>query len=186
MEKGIEYQFIFQHKYSVGKILNIGCNEDISKLRERKGAVNLDICRYDPGSLKMNKVDIVADARNLPMNCHKSFNTIIVGDLLEHCKRDDIKKILEESKKCLIDGGIILITFPKDRRKVDEQNTDHKDTDLEYTPGISVYHKECLELGVVTDILTELKLMIELAEEIDYGFARGWGLVVKEFKGNGI
>lgn len=94
----------FQHRWARGKIVNLGCESDPHQFGLR-GAVNVDIDRWD-GRVVRNFVQ--ADATHLPF-ADRSFDTAIIGDMLEHC--DDQVAVLREA--CRI-ADRIVITVPTD------------------------------------------------------------------------
>lgn len=114
-------QFDFQHAYARGRILNIGCDTDSSNFKAR-GATNLDCWRYNPHTKQSIPADIVADVRALPAHLHGLFNTVLLGDILEHfVQQADVGKALEQARACLAPGGFLVITCPEDHRPVEEQ-----------------------------------------------------------------
>ncbi len=169
----------FQQEKVKGRILNIGCGDDPGKLKERYGAVNLDICAVDPGTGKVNLVDIIADARNLPPDLYGRFDTVVLGDILEHMHNDDILSSVKEAKKCLDEGGKIIITFPEDDRELIDQHPG-LNINLEYIPGISIFHKNPLTLKKMILLLQSIEVEVDIIQLINYGFVEnGWGLTCR-------
>ena len=87
-------QWLFQRAYVAGRILNVGCNNDGGKLREHFGALNVDLSLRDDASGDVIPADVLADARALPFR-PRSFNTVVLGELLEHFNDGDAIKTLE-------------------------------------------------------------------------------------------
>jgi len=171
----------FQHKYSTGKILNIGCHIDALKLRDR-GAVNVDVMERCPMMEVDLPVDIVADARNLPSTLHGQFDTVVLGDILEHMNDEDIEKTVACAKKCLNEDGKIVITCPDDTRSFKEQFDIAEDhlkkniTTKEYTTGVKSYHTRSIDKTFLEKIAQKIGFKIELIQEIDYTFSMGYGV----------
>ena len=87
----------FQRLASVGSVLNVGSKEDPARLREL-GAVNLDVKLVDEdyGRSIEDVVDVVGDAESLPFR-DKSFDTVVLGDVLEHL--DDPLRAVAEARR---------------------------------------------------------------------------------------
>ena len=158
-------QYNFQFRKAKGSILNVGCHTDSAKLKERLGAVNLDAFEICPQTGQQIVADVIADAREkLP----KGFDTVILGDILEHFDNADCIKILKNAKQSLNDGGQVVITCPDDNREIKMGGTfdvfgGHKPMPLERLAGLISY----------------TGLGIESQQFIDYTFAEGWGIVAK-------
>lgn len=161
-------QYIFQHKHAKGRILNIGCDIDISNLKER-GAVNVDLLAESPIVRVPTRADVIADARELPESLHKRFDTVILGDILEHLSDEDAVKSIKSAKKCIENGGYVLITCPDDCRPHEAQHSGDVDA---YAIGESSFHspvpKSRLEKWVA-----DAGLSIKHYETLDYTFAEG-------------
>ena len=124
-------QFGFQAKYATGKVLNVGCNSDGAKFRER-GGVNIDLFRKDDHTGWDLPVDVQADARRLPFK-RDSFDSVVLGEILEHMQTVDAVASLREARTVLRSGGRVVATIPHD----DRGGPDHIP---EYAPGIAAYH----------------------------------------------
>jgi len=164
-------QYNFQLKNAVGDVLNVGCDIDLPGLGKR--GVNLDLNRVDSiiGGVP-NKLNVQADGRLLPFG--KSFDTVILGDILEHFDSDDeVVKMLREARGVLRENGRIVVTVPDDRRPHSEQHDTQKGM---YASGINVYHhpvpRERVDLW-----LKNAGLGIDKYQTIDYTFAEGHGVV---------
>ena len=174
-------QAAFQHKYSKGKILNVGCQVDLTKFHER-GAVNVDIMDHDPITGMEFPVDIIADARKLPETLHNKFDTVILGDILEHMNDEDIEKTVACAKKCLRKNGDIVITCPNDVRpfkeqfQVAEMITGTPVTMTEYTNGVKSYHSRKIGKDFFENIAKKFGFKIKIIQEIDYTFSNGYGV----------
>lgn len=171
-------QFNFQHKHARGKIANVGCNDDGFNFRDR-GAVNIDVNTEDELTKRNIPVDVIADARFT--YAENEFDTVILGDILEHMTDDDVLNTLESAKIALKDGGRIIVTVPDDFRNTQEQHIVEglSNPDLEYTHGVSHYHTRRIPEELVRTWFEKAGLEIETFQEIDYTFCLGWGAVVK-------
>lgn len=159
-------QYNFQYKYAKGKILNIGCHTDSGRLKEKKGAINLDRWSICPHTQLEINADIIADAREaLPFS--KEFDTIVIGDLLEHLSQDDAIKVLDNAKNVLNNDGQIVITCPDDQRITEPSNTE----------GFEYHHPMSKE--TVEHIIKQLKLRVLKYQPLRYPFTdRGHGFLV--------
>lgn len=167
-------QFNFQLKNAKGKILNVGCDIDPANLK-KIGAVNVDIVKISPILKLKTKADIIADARKLPRKLWKKFDTVILGDILEHMNNKDILSTLLSAKKCLSHSGDIVITCPNDPRPVEAQ---HKVTDNEgYAEGISSYHERPISIDHLSILIVQAGMKVKYYQEIDYTDFLGHGVI---------
>jgi hypothetical protein len=166
-------QWCFQRKHSRGKILNIGSDGDLAGFGAI-GAVNLDVNEKHPTFGYDTKADVIADARSLPEDLHGQFDTVVVGDMLEHMTPDDGVIVLQQAKKCLNNGGRVVITSPDDRRGMDY---DLYGANVKpYAEGVSGFHRP-LPREELEGMLAEADLEPVLIHEIDYTYFMGWGVV---------
>ena len=164
--KFIGTQYNFQFKYAEGKILNIGCHDDSTGFKELLGAVNLDRWIKCPYTDLDIKADVIADAReSLPFT--EKFDSVIIGDMLEHLTEIDSIKVLVNAKKVLSDKGKIIITVPDDQRPSAESITD----------GYN-FHKP-MPRNAVEKLIRQVNMKIQLYQPIDYTFAEGHGMICK-------
>ena len=124
-------QFLFQAKYAIGRALNVGCNSDGACFRDR-GGINIDLFRKDDHTGWDLPVHAQADARHLPFKS-ASFDSVVLGEILEHMQTHDAVSSLREAKTVLRPGGVVVATIPHD----DRGGPDHIP---EYYPGIAAYH----------------------------------------------
>lgn len=168
-------QYAYQLKHFKGKVLNVGCDIDVAGLGE-KGALNIDILETSPMTGKKNKAHLIADARDLPQKLHGKFDTVILGDILEHMNSLDALDSLKSAQQCLAPDGHIVITCPEDYRPLEEQ---HKTTDqLEFAPGIPSYHQETKRREWLEDLFTLAGLTIVEYQRLDYTLFEGNAWVV--------
>jgi SAM-dependent methyltransferase len=126
-----EGQYPFQAKYATGKALNVGCNSDGAGVASR-GGINVDLFNKDEHTGLMIPAHALADARHLPFK-RDSFDSVVLGEILEHMQTKDAVKSLMEAKTVLRPGGRIVATIPHD----DRGGPAHAP---EYYPGIAAYH----------------------------------------------
>jgi hypothetical protein len=178
-------QMGFQLRHARGKILNIGCADDAANFHAR-GAVNLDVTDKNPVTGEPHKPDIIHDAR-FPIPLKPIFDTVIVGEVIEHMSLEDAVKVLTNAKAMVANGGYVLVTCPDDHRSLEEQ--DRKHTAITgnvvkmpvekriYAPGSKAYHDHAIDLEQLTALVEQAGMKIFHREEIDY---------MGMFKGNGI
>jgi len=173
-------QYAFQQKYAFGDILNIGCDDDSSDFKGLRDAVNFDVTQNEK-----NNVDVIGDARNNIQSyfvdeqqetCTK-FDTIIVGDLIEHLSHEDAIKILKNAREVLKsnEDARIIITCPSDKRSKEEQNPT-LDVNSAYKNGVSHFHRYINE-NEFLQIIEESGLKIELYQMFDATHYLGFGAV---------
>lgn len=173
---GCMSQMAFQHRYSTGKILNIGCNDDNGGFRFRD-CVNVDIQTVDSVTGKVIPVDVLADARALPDDLHGKFDTVILGDILEHMTDDDAVLCLEQAALCLTGGGKIIVTVPEDHR---DHSPDGSRTTWEYAPGVKNWHSRPIDVSVASSWFAKANLAIERCTRYDaLPHFVGWGFMCK-------
>lgn len=171
-------QASFQRKYLKGKILNVGCNEDYARLKQDFGAYNIDVWDTDPTTGIRNAHDELADARDLPEKFNESFDTVVLGEILEHFNTEDRQKTLHSAKRAIKENGWINMTFPYDTRELQDQRRGHS-LDIEYTEGVSAFHEVPLSKEMVLEDLEACGLKAARIEEIHYPFdnVKGTGIL---------
>jgi 2-polyprenyl-3-methyl-5-hydroxy-6-metoxy-1,4-benzoquinol methylase len=112
------------------------------------------------------KADVIADARE-PLPFIEKFDSIIIGDMLEHLTEIDSIKVLTNAKKVLNDKGKIIITVPDDQRTSAESITE----------GYN-FHKP-MPRNAVEKLIRQANMKIELYQLIDYTFAEGHGVICR-------
>lgn len=161
-------QYSFQQRHMEGTTLNVGCNLDISDLRAR-GAINLDINAIDPNTEWTNPVDVIADARSLPYP-DKSFDTVILGDIIEHCDDENAKKMIDEAIRV---GKKVVITCPEDYREVHEET---QTVANDYTEDVYGNHKIPMTKERLLNLIDSDNIYYE---PVSYGFMDGHGVIVR-------
>jgi glycosyltransferase involved in cell wall biosynthesis len=163
-DKLIGTQYNFQFKHAEGKILNIGCHDDSTGFKEKLGAINIDRWSKCPYTVLDIKADVIADARD-PLPFRDKFDSIIIGDLLEHLTDIDSIKVLQNAKAVLNDKGKIIVTVPDDQRIAGESKTD----------GYG-FHKPVSKQSLER-LIRQSNMRILSYQPIDYTFAEGHGII---------
>lgn len=168
-------QFFYQREHSDGAILNVGSNTDGAQLgsgKNSKGAVNLDLYDQDPVTKEPLPVHVVADARELPENLYGGFDTVVLGELLEHMERPDAVQTLKQAMLALKPGGRIVITMPHDHRRDagDVAEPEHKF----YAPGVFAYHHRSISWAELFGWIAEAGLQVVERSRIRYVWGE-WG-----------
>jgi SAM-dependent methyltransferase len=166
-------QFGFQRLYSHGRILNVGCNTDGGGLGNM-GAVNLDLATIDNLGQAM-PVHVIADARALPFrNC---FDTVVLGEILEHMEAPDAIAALTQGALALRPGGRLVVTMPHDVRR--EDGTLEIPEQEFYTEGVYAYHYRCIGWEELVSWVAAAGCQIDLRADIVYLWGeRGSGCVL--------
>ena len=193
-------QWLFQNRYADGRVLNVGCDSDGARLGKRPGAVNVDLHRISKirgTEWSPNPVSVLADGRQLPFKSR--FDTVVLGEILEHMSDSDALKTLEEAKAALrvacepapewggtyVRGGCrvprIVVTVPHDVREREEQGYG----ELRYfAPGIPVHHPRCIEKALLMTWVRLAELLVMVEAKIDYVWGQiGTGLVLVPMTG---
>jgi len=169
-------QFGFQRLYSNGRILNVGCNTDGGGLKQR-GALNLDLSTRDNLG-QVLPVDVIADARALPFAA--VFDTVVLGEILEHMERPDAVATLKQARAALKPTGKVVITMPHDGRR-DDGTLEIPEVEF-YTPGVYAFHYRNIPYEELASWLAEARLKPTLRAAIDYLWGEhGSGIVAVPF-----
>ena len=175
-------QFAFQCKHvqdSAGDILNVGCAEDPANLKEQYGAVNLDVNTVNICAGMANKVDIVADCRDLPGPLDgRRFACVVLGEILEHFSVEEAPEVIRKCVMCLKPGGKLVITVPNEHRPADQQHSWAKGDEL-YAPGVFACHTHPIPREMLQEWLDRSGLVVETFQVIDYTRMVGWGVVAR-------
>jgi ubiquinone/menaquinone biosynthesis C-methylase UbiE len=92
-----------------GKLLDIGTGSGRLAHLIVKGRDNLQLVGLDIEKKKGWQVDIIADARDLPLE-NKEFDGVLILDVLEHVKEPE--KVLAEAARVLKPRGVLHLTVP--------------------------------------------------------------------------
>jgi len=95
-------------------VCNMGSNDDGAHLGRDFGAVNVDIQEYDPHTTNKNLTTLPnyvnSDIRHTPFK-DKAFDVAVIGEVLEHCKRQAALDILNEARRI---AKYVVVTIPFD------------------------------------------------------------------------
>lgn len=105
-------------------ILNAACQRDPANLGRDFNATNMDIMDYDQQS-RMSLYElpnfVCGSITDAPFD-NFSFQTIVLGELLEHCTFEAAKSALCEVYCLLRTRGKLVLTFPQDPRRKELQH----------------------------------------------------------------
>jgi SAM-dependent methyltransferase len=171
-------QFAFQKDHAIGRVLNIGANTDGAEFWKR-GGINVDLFDIDPVTKANLPVHIIADARWLPDGLYRRFDTVVLGEILEHMEPEDAVKALKQAVHCLKHvtpwltssrkaptQGRVIITIPHDGRR--EGGTLEIPEHSEYAAGIHAFHYRKIERAELFDWLKQADLEPIFCAEIRY------------------
>ena len=179
--EGLTYQFAFQDAQARGRILNVGSAGDPGRLAARRGAVNVDLREHDPNTGWPTAAHVYADARKLPLDVLGAFDTVILGDILEHMDDADAIAALSQARQALRAGGRVVITCPDDPRPPDQQHASDPQAHLkEYAPGISSVHQRRMPRELLAGWLDAAGLHPTVWRTLDYAHFAGHGVVAEE------
>lgn len=169
-------QWPFQVKYATGKILNVGCNNDGALFRER-GAINIDLTTFDECNGQVIPAHALADARALPFR--PVFDSVVLGEILEHFTASDARIALDQARAALKPGGRIVATLPHDNRPPEKQGYTGM-LHVGYAPGVSRYHAREITRIEFFEWLKNAGLRLILWAKIAYTFGiEGTGIVAE-------
>jgi SAM-dependent methyltransferase len=162
-------QFDFQRRYARGRMVNVGCNTDGAGFKQL-GGVNVDLFQKDEHTGLAIPADVLADARHLPFKGN-SFDSVVLGEILEHMQSHDAIHSLKEARTVLRPGGRIVATIPHD----DRGGPAHAP---EYYPGIAAYHYREISRQEFFGWIEEAGLKLRLWAQIFYCWGKqGTGIV---------
>lgn len=167
-------QFVFQNLHSRGKTLNVGSHIDGAVLGRQPGNVNIDIFLDDPGTNQRLPVHAVADGRWLPFR--PVFDSVVLGEILEHMEHEDQIKFLNEARGVLAGEGQIVATLP-------HVGLGDPDSDAErlYSPGgIHANHYRIVSREEIFESVESAQLEVVFFADIHYTWrANGTGFVAR-------
>jgi SAM-dependent methyltransferase len=178
VETAVAYrdQFAFQREYCFGRALNVGSNTDSGHLKRDFGAVNLDLREVDHVTGSSFPVDVLGDARDLPYR--GEFDTVILGEILEHMERADAVLSLRQAVLALAEGGQVVVTIPHDTRR-DAGTLPVPEGEAKfYAPGIYAYHYRSISRRELISWMVEAGLkVVKLARILYVWGEEGSGVV---------
>lgn len=174
-------QFGFQREHSYGRVLNVGSNTDGGRLAADLGALNVDLRSLDHVTGLAMPVAALADARALPFR-RGAFDTVVLGEILEHMERVDAVRSLSEAAAAIGAGGRVVVTMPHDgRRDAGEIETPAGDQQF-YAPGIYAYHYRSISRLELLGWIREAGLEAEMVARIIYVWGeQGSGIVARKW-----
>jgi glycosyltransferase involved in cell wall biosynthesis len=175
-------QYAFQQKFAFGKILNIGCDTDASKFSTLRNAINLDVMPHD--NVPVDIIGNILDESSIKLitdeNDKGDFDTVIVGDMLEHMNYiQGVNALKNASFAMKYESGkgesLMIITCPSDPRPREVQNPTMKGDEI-YPGGISQFHRLIKEAELM-DMIKEAGLTVIGIQDIDYTHFHGFGVL---------
>lgn len=165
-------QFVYQRKYAKGRILNVGCDTDHTEWY-KEGTVNMDVTPMSPVLKMPNKYHVLHDARKPFPACIGKFDTVILGDIMEHIQAKDWRKVLKNCKDVLNPEGRVIITCPDDGdREVLKQHLQAHGNE-EYAPGCCAFHTRWISREDIQKELSRVGLKEVHYQTLDYGLFEG-------------
>lgn len=170
----------FQRDHCKGSpVINLACKEDCADLGRDFGAVNMDIQTFDlETNTDLTTVPnfLQGDISSIPFP-DGHFQTVVLGEVLEHLTEDKAVEILREAKRVTAPGGQIVATFPLDLRPPEEQKP--ADQLIELAPGCYTYHVTVWYDDMLEALLNKTKLDEVYGENLWYPHGEGRGLLLK-------
>jgi glycosyltransferase involved in cell wall biosynthesis len=168
-------QYAFQQKFAFGRILNVGCDTDASEFHNLRGAVNLDVQRHGNAPVDIYANILEPTVRDI---IEKAFDTVIVGDLLEHMTFEQGTIALTNASYGLKDSNsLLIVTCPEDKRSTEEQNPT-LDPKSAYIGGVSLFHR-LVNLDELIEMIAKAGLRFVYAEQYDATHYKGWGVLCR-------
>lgn len=152
-----------------GVVLNVGCNEDPSGLRQRYGSrvVNCDREGYDEHMKRPNVVDRIFDALKFPWPfADDSAELVVFGDILEHFPVAQSIEALKEARRI---ANSVCVTVPEDTR-IDEAAELAK-----WKPGVYNLHTTIITEDVIKGLLGDAGWELDWLVTGVWGIGGDWG-----------
>lgn len=184
---GVANCYEFQGAMAVrfgGKILNAACADDPAHIGDI-GGINLDIQQKESWSghdFTQTKNFVHGSVLDMPFP-DDNFDTVILGEFLEHCKFEKAVEALAECRRVLRSGGHLVMTIPLDGRSNEEQRgPDDKlgAVPEEYDAGISCFHQTWWGNALLDNLRKRARFSEVLRMPLIYFLTAplgGWGLV---------
>jgi len=161
-------QLEFQHHWAEqigGSIINVGCKEDPAGISECSDDVtNMDVLDYD-GYLKTSIKHIKGYMQQdfLEWEPDRQYDTLVLGEVLEHCDDERFNEFLTCANKALKKDGAFIITCPQDNRPKEVQH-DHPEQLFEVREGVTTWHQNYITKEKLESALSSHGFKIELYE----------------------
>lgn len=164
-----DFQIACASQAAPGRVLNVGCNEDPSKLRERFGGrvVNCDREGYDEHMKRPNVVDRIFDCLEMPWPFEDdSAELVVLGDILEHFPVVESVRALVEARRI---ANTVCVTVPEDTR-IDEA-VEH----AKWKPGVYNLHTKTITRDVLQQLFDESGWELDWVVDGLWGIGGAWG-----------
>ena len=170
-------QFEFQRRHAQGRVCNVGCNTDGAGFGKASPQnLNVDLFWVDPVTNMKLATDMIADARDLPFR--GEFDTVVLGEILEHMERVDAVQALKSANRALKTIGRVVITIPHDGRRARGTEPPLIPGKEFYAPGIHAHHYREITRLELLEWIEEAGLTPMIIGEISYIWGeRGTGVV---------
>ena len=161
-------QLEFQHhwaKHYGGAILNVGCKEDPAGIADcSEDVTNMDILDHD-SYLKTGIKHIrgYKQADFLEWEPDRQYDTLVLGEVLEHCDEKRINEFMYRANKALKMNGKFIITCPQDDRPKDIQHST-KESYFVIREGITSWHQTVITKQDLYRLLIEHRFVIDKYE----------------------
>jgi glycosyltransferase involved in cell wall biosynthesis len=171
------HQAAFQRRWAEGRVLNVGADVDAAAWAAA-GAVNVDIAATNAWLRQPTAAHLLADGRGaLPFRAG-AFQTVILGDVLEHLDDAGCVAMLAEARRVAGPGGRVVVTVADDPRPPDLQHVGAGLTSESRTaPGIRPHHWRRIPAALMLHWIREAQLRPIRCQTIDYGHFLGHGAV---------
>lgn len=166
-------------------VLNLACKEDPAFLGRDFNAINMDQQDFDPQE-GMSLYDLPNFECGSALDIQRPdgvFGIVVIGELLEHCPYDAAQTVLSEASRVVMDNGYIILTFPLDPRKPEQQHA--KEHLVTWDGGITSWHQSVWDdesfAGLIASV--GLKEMPSFRSTLQYGFCNGTGCALVKDRG---
>jgi len=141
-------QLEFQNFWALelgGSILNVGCKEDPAGISSCSDDVtNLDVLDHDSYSkCGIKHIHNFIQADFLDWKPIRQYDTLVLGEVLEHCTDAIVDQFIERASNAIKDGGHFIITCPRDDRPKEGQHSD--EGMFEIREGVTSWHQNVIE-----------------------------------------
>lgn len=128
-----------------GSILNVGCKEDPARISDCSlDVTNLDFRDKDVFTgTDLTKLKGFVQADFFTYNPNRQFDSVVLGEFLEHCTPETFDLTLNKCYELLKDSGVLILTTPHDpRSKLDQHGKDENSPYyFDVVPGVTSWHQ---------------------------------------------